>query len=284
MVIYYDPQCEGYATPGHPEAPCRTKRTAAYLKEALPGLDWRRPQPAGAEAARLAHTAEHWERLAEPADFDGDTAYHPGIRGHAARATGAALGAVATALEGRRAFSLMRPPGHHATANQAMGFCYLSHVAIAALDALRNHQLERVAVWDIDAHHGNGTEAILDGVDGALFCSVHQYPGYPGTGTQSRRNLHNWTVAPGAHHTKHLEALEASFARVLAFRPQLVIVSAGFDAYIDDPITHLSLRVPDFATCGKWLAEADLPVASVLEGGYSRDLPELVGAYLRPML
>jgi len=284
MVIYYDAQCENYATPGHPEAPFRTKRTAAYLKEALPKLDWKAPTVAEMDDALLAHGKEHFQRLNQAQDFDGDTAFHPGIREHALRATGSALQAVDTALAGRRSFSLMRPPGHHATKSTAMGFCYLSHVAIAALDALQRRKLKRVAVWDFDAHHGNGTEAILDGVDGALFCSVHQYPGYPGTGTESRGNLRNWTVTPGAHHTKHMDALEQSFAAVLAFDPELIIVSAGFDAYIDDPITHMSLREQDFKTCGHWLAELDLPVASILEGGYSQDLPELVGAYVRELV
>lgn len=283
MVILYDSACEDYATPGHPEAPFRTRDTARHLKTALPKLAWEKPALAKREDVLRVHSEPHWERLAEARDFDGDTAFHPGIREHAARASGAAIQAVDIALGGEPAFSLSRPPGHHATADQAMGFCYLNHIAIAAHYAVEEKGLQRVAVWDFDAHHGNGTEAILDGDDRFRFCSVHQYPGYPGTGTESRGNLRNWTIPPGHHRSEHQAALEQSFRAVLDFKPELILVSAGFDAYAGDPITQMSLRAEDFAACGQWLAESKLPVASVMEGGYSRDLPELVAAYVKPL-
>lgn len=285
MLIIYDQACEGYETPGHPEAPFRTRETAKHLKLELPGLEWEPPKPATKEQALLAHTPEHWERLAVSTDFDGDTAFHPGIREHALRATGGLLQAVDHVLaeKGNQALALSRPPGHHAMADQAMGFCYLNHIAITALTARKEHGLERVAVWDFDAHHGNGTEAILHKQEGIIFSSVHQYPGYPGTGTKSFDNIHNWIIPPGDHRPKHLEALEESFAAVLAFKPELILVSAGFDAYAGDPITQMSLLEEDFSSFGKWLVEAGIPFASVLEGGYSRDLPELVAAYVKPM-
>lgn len=284
MLIFYDKACEEYETPGHPEAPFRTRETAKHLKLELPDLEWEQPKPATKEQVLLAHTPEHWERLAVAADFDADTAYHPGIREHALRATGAARAAADLALGGEPVFSLSRPPGHHAKADQAMGFCYLNHIAIAATYAVDNAGAEKVAVWDFDAHHGNGTEAILHGDDRLLFSSVHQYPGYPGTGTKSFDNIHNWIVPPGDHRQRHLEALEASFAKVVEFKPELILVSAGFDAYAGDPITQMGLLEEDFSTFGKWLVEAKIPFASVLEGGYSRDLPELVAAYVKPQL
>ncbi len=174
----------------------------------------------------------------------------------------------------------MRPPGHHATADKAMGFCYLNQVAVAALEARAHHGAERVAVWDFDAHHGNGTEAILHGREGFLYSSVHQYPGYPGTGTQDHGNCRNLPVPPLTPREDHLEALRASWDAVVGFRPDLVLVSAGFDAYAGDPITEMTLEAEDFATLGGWLRECGLPTAAILEGGYSGDLPRLVGAFL----
>jgi acetoin utilization deacetylase AcuC-like enzyme len=239
--------------------------------------------PAPAEGGILleAHTAAHLQRLEQPRDFDGDTAWLPDIASHARRAAGAAIEAGRHALAGKGpAFSLMRPPGHHATAQQAMGFCYLNNVAIAALDAKRDPSVGRVAVWDFDAHHGNGTEDILRGRDGFLFCSVHQSPGYPGTGNVSTGNGRNWPVRPGAAREDHLGALRASWETVVAFRPDLVLVSAGFDAYARDPLTEMTLEQEDFAELGRWLHAADLPAAAVLEGGYSDALPQLIEAFL----
>jgi acetoin utilization deacetylase AcuC-like enzyme len=176
--------------------------------------------------------------------------------------------------------ALMRPPGHHATASQAMGFCYLNQVAVTALVAQRDLGVGRVAVWDFDAHHGNGTEAILLGREGFLVCSVHQSPGYPGTGLHDLGNCRNWPVAPATPREQHMEALRASLDAVRDFRPELVLVSAGFDAYAHDPLTELCLEKEDFALLGKWLHRSGLPAAAVLEGGYSPDLPSLVAAFL----
>ena len=183
------------------------------------------------------------------------------------------------ALAGERAFSLMRPPGHHATGGQAMGFCYLNQIAIAAL-AAKARGTDRVAIWDFDAHHGNGTEAILHGRDGFLFTSVHQFPGYPGTGTASFDNCHNWPVAPRTPRKQHMAALRESLDAAIAFQPGLVLVSAGFDAYAQDPLTAMTLETEDFATLGRWLRESGLPAAAILEGGYSLDLPLLIDAFL----
>jgi acetoin utilization deacetylase AcuC-like enzyme len=183
-------------------------------------------------------------------------------------------------MAGNPAFSLMRPPGHHATANQAMGFCYLNQIALAALHA-QAKGAARVAIWDFDAHHGNGTEAILAEHDGLFFASVHQHPGYPGTGTQHLGpRLRNWPVAPHTPRAEHLAALRASLDAVVAFDPALVLVSAGFDAYARDPITSMTLETEDFATLGRWLRETGRPAAAVLEGGYHADLPLLVDAFL----
>lgn len=279
MHLLHDPACAEYSRLGHPERPARVLETAAHLAGSIPLANWRRPNPAVEQDLLRAHSPEHLARLREPQDFDGDTPYHEGIADHAALAAGAAVEAAHAALRGERPFCLMRPPGHHATRNQAMGFCYLNSIAIAAL-AARAAGVSRVAVWDFDAHHGNGTEAILKGVPGVLFASVHQVPGYPGTGLASSEGILNYPVPPGSDPESHLEILESSWEAVLRFRPELVLVSAGFDAYRGDPLTELSLAEDDFRTLGTWCSEGP-PCACVLEGGYSEQLPLLVETFLR---
>jgi acetoin utilization deacetylase AcuC-like enzyme len=297
MLLLHDPQCADYGSSVRPEQPARVTRTAAHLRATHPDWLWSVPDvaPAAEAALLLAHTPAHLKRLTEPRDFDADTPYFPGIADHARRSVASALAAVRHALTARTpVFSLMRPPGHHATADTAMGFCYLNQIAIAALHARRALGAKRVAVWDFDAHHGNGTESILHAATSAtggpdagalLFTSVHQHPGYPGTGTQDLGPLtRNWPVAPHTLRDWHMAALRASLDTVIVFAPDLILVSAGFDAYARDPITAMTLERDDFATLGRWLAEVrarrGIPAAAVLEGGYSDDLPLLVEAFL----
>lgn len=291
MLILYDPLCAGYGSAERPEQPARVLKTAAHLEANRPEWTWRRPSlAADDETILLAHTPAHLSRLALPRDFDPDTPYFPGIADHARRAVGSALEATRHALTaGEPVFSLMRPPGHHATPYQAMGFCYLNQIAIAALAARRGPGSDgaglppamRVAIWDFDAHHGNGTEAILHEREGVFFASVHQHPGYPGTGTEDiGPRTRNWPIAPYSPRTKHMEALRASLDAVLAFEPDLILVSAGFDAYVRDPITAMTLELNDFKTLGQWLGSAGPPAAALLEGGYSDDLALLVDGFL----
>ena len=238
------------------------------------------PQPADETVLLRAHTQEHLARIRAAAhDFDADTPAHPGIYEHAARAAGAAVDVARAAMDGGLAFSLMRPPGHHAMRDRAMGFCYFSHIALAALDALANGA-ERVAIWDFDAHHGNGTEDIVANDPRIMFASIHQFPGYPGTGTRSFGNIHNFPVAPLTPRPDHVAEVRRALDQLVAFKPDLLLVSAGFDAYAGDPITEMTLEPEDFATFGGWLRETDIPAGAILEGGYSDDLPELIDAFL----
>lgn len=283
MLILHDPRCADYGSSMRPEQPSRVTRSAAHLRSAHPDWKWRVPvMAAGDDVLLLAHTAAHVQRLGQPRDFDADTPFLPGIGDHARRAVGAALEAVHHAVTARTpVFSLMRPPGHHASATQAMGFCYLNSIAIAALFARQRLKAGRVAVWDFDAHHGNGTEAIVSGQSSVLFASVHQYPGYPGTGTQDHGpQIRNWPVAPHTPRPEHRAALRASLDAVVAFAPDVILVSAGFDAYARDPITQMTLERDDFALLGRWLRETGRPAAALLEGGYSDDLPLLIDAFL----
>jgi acetoin utilization deacetylase AcuC-like enzyme len=299
MIIFHDPHCVEYSAPGHPESPDRIARSVPLLKERHPDWGWRTPEPASEAALLRAHSRDHLERIRSATrDFDGDTPFYRKIYEHALRSAGAAIEATQTALNGHRAFSLMRPPGHHATQDRAMGFCYFNNVAIAALDALavaRNGdvgqpvsptpaatkaRVERVAIWDFDAHHGNGTEEIVANNPHIAFASIHQFPAYPGTGERSFANMHNYPIAPFTARADHVREVERALQTLLAFQPDLLLVSAGFDAYAGDPITQMTLETEDFSTFGKWLRETGVPAGAILEGGYSDDLPRLIDAFL----
>jgi acetoin utilization deacetylase AcuC-like enzyme len=280
VIVFHDRRCTEYSAPGHPERPARIERSVPLLKERHGDWEWRKPEPVIEAALLRAHSPAHLARIREAAsDFDGDTPAYPGIYEHALRAAGAAVDVAREALKGKAAFSLMRPPGHHATRDRAMGFCYFSNVAVAALDALGNGA-QRVAIWDFDAHHGNGTEDIVANNPRIAFASIHQFPGYPGTGTRSFVNVHNLPVAPLTPRSAHVGEVGRALHELIAFKPDLLLVSAGFDAYAGDPITEMSLAVDDFATFGKWLRETNIPAGAILEGGYSDDLPELIDSFL----
>ncbi len=282
MKIITDERCLEYSAPGHPERPERIRHTLEVLRNqtCLP-LEWLPPGEAPDECILRAHSSEHLARLEQAKDFDSDTPFFPGIGQHARRSVGAALRALAEARAGQPSFSLMRPPGHHATRHRAMGFCYLNNIAILALEALARGS-RRVAVFDFDVHHGNGTEAILLNHPGAFFLSVHQFPGYPGSGTRNLGgNCFNFPVAPQTARAEYVQVLRSALDHLETLRPDLIAVSAGFDAYLRDPLAQGSLEAEDYRWLGASLRKSGAPVVSLLEGGYSPELPDLVFAYLR---
>lgn len=282
MQIITDDRCTAYHAPGHPERPQRISATVERLKAQTDvQITWARPGEISDDVILRAHARHHLTRLSVSEDFDADTAWHPEIAAHARRSVAAGLLALQAARRGEVSFSLMRPPGHHATKNRAMGFCYLSNIAIAALEALATGA-KRVAVYDFDVHHGNGTEDILLDQPGALFVSVHQYPCFPGTGTKHRgRNCYNHPVAPYTPREEYRRALQTALDAIREFNPDVLLVSAGFDAYVHDPIAQETLEVEDFHWLGELIQKCEVPTASLLEGGYSSELPELILAYLK---
>jgi acetoin utilization deacetylase AcuC-like enzyme len=280
VIIIHDPNCVDYHRPGDPERPARISKTVPILQERHPDWKWRKLPAATDKELLRAHSREHIEHIAQAVnDFDSDTPAHPHIDTYARLAAGAAVAAARAALKGERAFSLMRPPGHHATRERAMGFCYFSNMAVAALDALENGA-ERVAIWDFDAHHGNGTQDIVAHNSRISFASIHQSPGYPGTGLTSFANVHNYPIPPYSGRSLHMAAIDDALQNLIRSKPDLLLVSAGFDAYSGDPITQMTLEREDFAALGRSLRSAGIPAAAILEGGYSDDLPELIDAFL----
>src|SRR5438067_12410116 len=217
MTIFHHPRCLEYSSPGHPERPERIGRTAPLLKDRHPDWAWRKPAAATDAQLLRAHSRERVEGVANALEhFDLDTPFYPNIEVHARRSAGAAIEATRSALRGEAAFSLMRPPGHHATRDRAMGFCYFSNVAVAALDALENGA-ERIAIWDFDGHYGNGTEAIVAHNERIRFASIHQFPAYPGTGAKSFANIVNYPVAPLTARTAHVSAVPRALDKLIAF-------------------------------------------------------------------
>ena len=283
MYVITDERCIGYSSPGHPERPARVKDTLAKLRaQDELQIEWQAPMEPDDDVLMLGHSAAHLARLKNPgADFDGDTPAYPQIDAHARRAVGGALKALDLTLKGELAFSLLRPPGHHATPDRAMGFCYLGSIGISVLHAARRLG-KRVAVFDFDVHHGNGTEALLQDEPRVAFFSVHQHPCYPGTGVMDvGENCFNFPVPPRTPREDYRAILGRALAELVRWKPDLIAVSAGFDAYVGDPIAQETLIERDFQELGEEIRKQGIPFYSVLEGGYSDELPELVEAYLR---
>ncbi|SEJ44708.1 histone deacetylase family protein [Frateuria terrea] len=290
LRLYTHPACLQHDPgPGHPESPARLRAVLAALdRDRFAALDRIEAPLASTEALERVHDPAYVARILASAPAEGvlrldeDTVMSPASAEAALRAAGAVVAAVDAALDERasRAFCAVRPPGHHATADQAMGFCLFNNVAVGAAHALAEHGLERVAIADFDVHHGNGTQDIFAREPRVLFVSSHQSPLYPGSGGADETgvgNLLNAPLPPGTGSLAFRQTWdEQLLPRLDAFRPQLLLISAGFDAHRADPLAQLELGADDYA----WLTSRLLEIArahaggrvvSTLEGGYDLD-------------
>ncbi len=287
-LLITHPSTLEHATPsGHPERADRIRAVERVLgDERFAGLARRPADRAGIDLVALCHPRDFTDAViaASPdrglVQFDADTLMSPGTLDAVLHGVGAAAQAVDAVMQGEaeNAFCAMRPPGHHAESKRAMGFCFFNNAAIAARHAQRAHGVERVAIVDWDVHHGNGTQEIFWDDPSVLYASTHEMPLYPGTGAPSERGAHGTIVnAPlraGDGSDLFREAFEHTvLPRLEDFRPDLIIISAGFDAHWRDPLANLNLVEPDFAWATQQLmASADRHakgrIVSILEGGY----------------
>jgi acetoin utilization deacetylase AcuC-like enzyme len=289
---------------GHPERPDRIRAVERALEdECFSGLIREQAPRAKPETIALAHPEAYVQAIVTAAPrtgivrIDADTSMSPGTLEAVLRGAGAATQAVDEVMTGkvRNAFSAMRPPGHHAERTQAMGFCFFNNAAIAARHAQTAHGAERVAIVDWDVHHGNGTQDIFWSDPSVLYASTHQMPLYPGTGAVSERGEHGTVVnAPlraGDGGDLFREALETVILpRVEAFGPDLIVISAGFDAHWRDPLANLQLTEADFAWATKKLMDiaerrCGGRIVSLLEGGYDLEgLARSAAAHVKTLM
>ena len=273
--------------PGHPERPERLRAIETMLEgERFQTLARVQAPAADLETVALCHPMEYVEEIRDAApkegfvQLDADTAMSPGSFEAALRAVGSAVHAVDELIDKKaaNAFCAMRPPGHHAEKVRPMGFCIFNQAAIAARYARTRHGLGRVAVVDFDVHHGNGTQDIFWSDATLMYCSTHQMPLYPGTGAATERGEHdnivNAPLRPGDGGEQFRAAMATRILpRLSAFGPELIVISAGFDAHVRDPLANLELDEADFGWATRKIMEvadktAQGRVVSVLEGGY----------------
>jgi acetoin utilization deacetylase AcuC-like enzyme len=255
MKIVFSEKCLEYKSPGHPESPERVRLAWDYLRDRFAFIE---PTHATEADVLLVHSEEHLKDLKNLEFYDADSPQYPDIYEYASLSAGGAI----TAAE-ENAFSLTRPPGHHAGRSSVAGFCYLNSVAIAVRRLAR-----KTLIVDIDAHHGNGTEEIFLGDPSVIYVSLHASPLYPGTGLQSRKNCFNFPLAPRCGDAVYMKTLEAALESIDLDGIEQIAVSAGFDGYETDPLASLDLTGTTYRRIGERLSGLSFPLFAVLEGGY----------------
>ena len=271
---------------GHPEKIDRvTVIIDNFKKLDNKDLVWKKPSKFDRSLLEITHNSDYINFVEKSfpekglSFLDGDTIISPGSKD----ATSDAVGSIITAIDGvqnkdfKNAFCAVRPPGHHAEKNKAMGFCIYNNVAVGANYLINKYKLNKVAIIDFDVHHGNGTQDIFYDNEKVLYISTHQYPYYPGSGTNDEKGKHNnilnIPLPAGTTSEEYLNAYEFVLKKIREFKPEFILLSAGFDAHKDDPLAQLQLESKDFYSITKRTLElskqyCDGKVVSILEGGY----------------
>lgn len=271
---------------GHPEKIDRvTVIIDNFKKLDNKDLVWKKPSKFDQSLLEITHNSDYINFVEKSfpekglSFLDGDTIVSPGSKD----ATSDAVGSIITAIDGvqnkdfKNAFCAVRPPGHHAEKNKAMGFCIYNNVAVGANYLINKYKLNKVAIIDFDVHHGNGTQDIFYDNEKVLYISTHQYPYYPGSGTNDEKGKHNnilnIPLPAGTTSEEYLNAYEFVLKKIRKFKPEFILLSAGFDAHKDDPLAQLQLESKDFYNITKRTLElskqyCDGKVVSILEGGY----------------
>jgi acetoin utilization deacetylase AcuC-like enzyme len=272
--------------PGHPEQIARISTINENFKKLNnQNIVWKKPTIITDEIVKDTHDPEYISLVKNSfpikgfSSLDGDTIISPGSK----EATFEAAGSIITAIDGiqnkefKNAFCSVRPPGHHCNQNKAAGFCILNNVAIGAKYLLKKYKYKRVAIIDFDVHHGNGTQDIFYENENVLFISTHQFPYYPGSGSEQEKgkfnNIYNIPLPAGTNSEEYLNAFEFALKRLKEFKPEFVLISAGFDSHIKDPLAQFKLETEDFYTITERILKTSKSfcsgkVVSILEGGY----------------
>ncbi|MDC1132485.1 histone deacetylase family protein [Candidatus Pelagibacter sp.] len=271
---------------GHPEKIDRVTAVIDNFKKLdRENLIWKKPSKFNRSLLEITHNSDYINFVEKSfpkkglSFLDGDTIVSPGSK----EATSDAVGSIITAIDGvqnnefKNAFCAVRPPGHHAEKNKAMGFCIYNNVAVGANYLINKYKLNKVAIIDFDVHHGNGTQDIFYDDEKVLYISTHQFPFYPGSGTEQEKgkynNIFNIPLPAGTTSEEYLNAYEFVLRKIEEFKPQFVLISAGFDAHKDDPLAQFQLESKDFYEITKRTLELSKlycngKVVSILEGGY----------------
>jgi len=288
---------------GHPERADRVTVVIDHLKKIKSkNLIWKKPSKFDLKYLEYAHNKNYLDNVTESFPkqglnfLDGDTIVSPGSKD----ATKDAVGSIITAIDGvikkdfNNAFCAVRPPGHHAEKQKAMGFCVYNNVAVGAYYLLEKYKLKKVAIIDFDVHHGNGTQDIFYDNERVLYISSHQYPYYPGSGATNEKgkknNIFNVPLSAGTQSNEFLNAYDSIFKKLKEFKPNFILLSAGFDAHRDDPLAQINLESKDYYTLtkrililAKELCEGK--VVSILEGGYDLNaLKESVDFHVKSLM
>ena len=288
---------------GHPERADRVTVVIDYLKKIKKkNLIWKKPNKFDLKYLEYAHDKNYLDHVTDSFPkqglnfLDGDTIVSPGSKA----ATEDAVGSILTAIDGvmkkdfNNAFCAVRPPGHHAEKQKAMGFCVYNNIAVGAYYLLEKYKLKKVAIIDFDVHHGNGTQDIFYDNEKVLYISSHQYPFYPGSGAKdekgNKNNILNIPLSAGTKSHEFLNAYDGIFKKLKEFKPQFILLSAGFDAHKDDPLAQINLESKDYYTLTKRIMAlakelCDKKIVSILEGGYDLNaLKESVDYHIKSLM